>query len=276
MHSNYSHGRRSRTINNSNKVKAQTFTLIELLVVIAIIAILASMLLPALKNARETARRALCLSNLKQQYCGFAGYAADYQDVLPGSPKYSTTSNALYDNGDPSYHSFLTYASDYLGLQPTPGSNSYYGRNSYGSDVLSCPSAGDRRNAADKGRVEYCMRNAAEGDVRFTKLGRFAEMTNGYPKAMSMDFLIVVSSNNAACDQYNNNHKGVGGNVLAGDGSARWENAAEAWLFPNVYTGEGVTLPGRKYYCIRKFLVGDNAQFIIPPNNVVTTGTIFY
>lgn len=56
------------------------FTLIELLVVIAIIAILAGMLMPSLKSARDTARRAQCTNNLKQLSLGVELYANDYAD----------------------------------------------------------------------------------------------------------------------------------------------------------------------------------------------------
>ena len=59
------------------------FTLIELLVVIAIIAILAAILFPVFARAREKARQASCLSNVKQISLGFLMYAQDYDETMP-------------------------------------------------------------------------------------------------------------------------------------------------------------------------------------------------
>jgi prepilin-type N-terminal cleavage/methylation domain-containing protein/prepilin-type processing-associated H-X9-DG protein len=62
---------------------SSAFTLIELLVVIAIIAILAAILFPVFARARENARRASCMSNLKQIGIGVMMYTQDYDEDLP-------------------------------------------------------------------------------------------------------------------------------------------------------------------------------------------------
>lgn len=74
--------------------KWNAFTLVELLVVISIITILAAMLLPALKNAREAGKRAVCIGNLKQLGMAAIMYVDDYGGWLP--PFHDDNSNSAY------------------------------------------------------------------------------------------------------------------------------------------------------------------------------------
>ncbi len=72
-----------RSAREGLEVPTRNFTLIELLVVIAIIAILASMLLPALQQAREKGREAVCMSQLKQLGTGLYMYVDEWDGALP-------------------------------------------------------------------------------------------------------------------------------------------------------------------------------------------------
>lgn len=106
-------------------VKKREFTLIELLIVIAIIAILASMLLPALQNAKEASRKIKCSNFYKQVGIAMMSYTVDFNDFVPG-PSVQM----------PYLPSVTSFANNF-----TLGVNLYL--NKYDPTFWKCPSNGD-------------------------------------------------------------------------------------------------------------------------------------
>ena len=111
------------------------FTLIELLVVIAIIAILAALLFPALRQARDTAKQVVCLSNMKQMGVACHTFASDNQRRFPGM--------AIWEGTSDSYIPWTVILNDVVFNMPVFNYTSYMipmGYNTRKLSQMDCPS----------------------------------------------------------------------------------------------------------------------------------------
>jgi len=202
-------------------MKKQNFTLIELLIVMAIIAILASMLLPALASARDTAKRTSCMNQLKQHGQALHMYTGDFNDRFPESYSwfYATWLSWLKPSLLPS-NTYLNPMSQYV----TP--RSYYCQ---GDTVLKYPNNWKSYTPdPGLGAVSYTSYSyfGSIGRDEFFKNGAFSPRTARSKKLSSA----VLLKDRDALNMYSTNHAKGMKNIVWGDGHVSSLKATECML----------------------------------------------
>ena len=130
------------------------FTLIELLVVIAILSVLAAILLPVLSQARESGRRTVCLSNLRQLGLAFAQYTQDYDERLPAA---TDGGNGAKTPGGWLYYATFPVNRNPGSAQPEKGALYPYVRD---RRIYVCPDDSQGQQAGDSYAVNSCLTDA--------------------------------------------------------------------------------------------------------------------
>lgn len=252
----------------------RAFTLVEILVVLGILVLLSAILFPVFGRVRETGRRTVCTSNLKQlglafqQYVGDSGnrypYAGNYQvwaGLPEGSPTAWTGATAHWvtggEGGTPMNYpsnSASGLANSSVPTLPATGFDYYAGREAYvekgalfpyvkSASLYVCPSVPD----GDKKKLTYSMNCAIAGisNVRIRNPSQIVllvdegkSLNDGYFWAAHKDH----PDNAASTDTLFNGHSG-GGNLLFADGHVKFftfESFPLDWNGPASTPGTGL------------------------------------
>lgn len=202
-------------IKQIHRPKRLAFTLIELLVVVSIIALLVSILLPALSKAREQAKRTVCKSNLRQLGIGMVEYMVEFDAYPAEQHKYTAVVfgeglSALWTNGivvDP-----LAYwcPSDKFQKQPPETINNNHE---------------NRDNSAKQSYMYMYAYGIADMIKTMSRPAEVAVVEEPYGGAVTYTVY--------------GNHTPDGSNVLFLDGHVIWANSGyeNGWVSSNVYRG---------------------------------------